>query len=268
MKYWFLVTSVKKIKLLDLESGGYMLVYNAQSYWPTVMCQTNVGDIYVKHKPILGPNSLLLLKINAPTYTLTGNPVNIESFIEFEERMVFLPLHPWYFYLYTHGIFTFTRMVFLPLHAWYFYLYTHGIFTFTRMVFLPLHAWYFYLYTHGIFTFTRMVFLPLHAWYFLPLHPWYFYLYTHGIFTFTRMVFLPLHPWYFYLYIYGIFTFTHMVFLPLPSRYVAISSHLLNCYVRAFYCDTGKVKWTFSGTKDSSGPAQCGIVYFPRHGDP
>ena len=92
----------KNIKLLDLESGGYMLVYNAQSYWPTVMCQTNEGDIYVKHKPILGPNSLLLLKRTAPTFTLTGNPVNIESFIEFEERMVFLPLPSKYVAISSH----------------------------------------------------------------------------------------------------------------------------------------------------------------------
>ena len=132
----------KNIKVLDLESGGHLVAYNAQNYFPTILCSNDVGDIFVKHRPLVGPNNLLLLNRNGSTFTLSRNSRKIESFIEFEERMVYLPL---------------------------------------------------------------------------------------------------------------------------PSKYVAISSHLLNCYVRAFYCDIGKVKWTFSGPKDSSELAHCGIVYSPNH---
>ena len=119
------------------------MAYNAQSYYPTIIFQNDIGHVYVKHKPYIGYAYLLRLTTERSSFSPLSCATYIESFFEYDQCMLYIP------------------------------------------------------------------------------------------------------P---------------------PHKLFVISSHLWNCYVRALKCDTGQVKWTFSGPKHSSKFAYCGIVYSQNHG--
>ena len=80
----------RDIKLLDSETGRYDQAFDVQSYYPMVMCQGESDNIYVKHRPYRGSDTLLVLNRQKSQFCLATNPINVDTFLEKDQRMVLL----------------------------------------------------------------------------------------------------------------------------------------------------------------------------------
>ena len=89
----------QNIWLIDLGNRKsnviYDAIYDAGKCYPTIMCQDEVGNIYIRHKPSRGDSSLLILAREESSSKLKPEPIKVDTLLV-EVRMAFVPLSPNY----------------------------------------------------------------------------------------------------------------------------------------------------------------------------